>query len=120
MYEGAKYQRLAEFLNTKILTQSTTIGRVVWDYDEYLGKIRSNPAFVSNVPSAKTFSIKGPDEPDFKSLMNEYHSHIEHELKKVIPTPKRKFVRLLLIKQKLIEFNILNNAKLLNYFRTTI
>ena len=100
MYEGAKYQRLAEFLNTKILTQSTTIGRVVWDYDEYLGKIRSNPAFVSNVPSAKTFSIKGPDEPDFKSLMNEYHSHIEHELKKVIPTPKRKFVRLLLIRIK--------------------
>ena len=83
LYEGAKYQRLAEFLNTKILTQSTTIGRVVWDYDEYLGKIRSNPAFISSVPSAKTFPIKGPDEPDFKSLMNEYQSHIEHELKKV-------------------------------------
>ena len=85
MYEGAKYQRLADFINTKILsTQSTTIGRVVWEYDEYLGKIRSNPAFTLNVPSAKTFQIKGPEEPDFKSLINEYHSHVEYEVQKVI------------------------------------
>ena len=84
LYEGAKYQRLADFVNNKILTQSTTIGRVVWDYDEYLGKIRSTPAFTLNVPSAKTFQIKGPEEPDFKSLMNEYHSHVEHEVQKVI------------------------------------
>ena len=89
LYEGAKYQRLAEFVNTKILTQSTTIGRVVWDYDEYLGKIRANPAFVLNVPSAKAFQIKGPDEPDFKSLMNEYQSQVEHEVQKVISKVSR-------------------------------
>lgn len=83
LYEGAKYQRLAEFINTKILTQSTTIGRVVWDYDEYLGKIRSSPAFNLNVPSSKTFQIKGPEEPDFRSLVVEYDSHIEHEIQKV-------------------------------------
>ena len=78
MQEGAKYQRLAEFVNTQILTQSTTIGKVVWEYDEYLGKIRSDPAFTMNVPLRvhKTFQIKRPDEPDFKSLMLEYHSEI--------------------------------------------
>ena len=83
MHEGAKYQRLAEFVNTQILTQSTTIGRIVWEYDEYLGKIRHHPAYTLNVPPGKTFQIKGPDEPDFKSLMVEYHSHIDHEYQKV-------------------------------------
>ena len=76
MQEGAKYQRLAEFVNTQILTQSTTIGKVVWEYDEYLGKIRTNPAFTMNIPTGKTFQIKRPDEPDFKSLMLEYHSEV--------------------------------------------
>lgn len=83
MHEGAKYQRLAEFVQTQILTQSITIGRIVWEYDEYLGKIRNNPAYTLNVPPGKTFQIKGPDEPDFKSLMQEYHSHIDHEYQKV-------------------------------------
>ena len=83
LYEGAKYQRLAEFVNTQILTQSTTIGRVVWEYDEYLGKIRTNPAFISNVSSSKTFQIKGPNEPDYKCLIGEYQSQLEHELHKV-------------------------------------
>ena len=83
LYEGSKYQRLAEFVNTQILTQSTTIGRVVWEYDEYLGKIRANPAFSSNVSSSKTFQIKGPNEPDYKCLIGEYQSQLEHELYKV-------------------------------------
>ena len=84
LYEAAKYQRLASFVNNSILPQSTTIGRVVWDYESYLDKIRGNPAFTSNVPSAKRFQIKGPEEPDFKCLLSEYHSHMQHELEKVM------------------------------------
>ena len=83
MHEGARYQRLVEFIHTQILTQSTTIGRVVWEYDEYLGKIRNSPAFTLTVTPGKTFQIKGPDEPDFKSLMLEYQSHIDQEYHKV-------------------------------------
>ena len=83
LYEAAKYQRLASFLHNKILPQSTTIGRVVWDYDEYLSKIKTNPAFTSTTQSSKTFRIMGPEEPDFKSLVDEYGSHIQTEVEKV-------------------------------------